>query len=195
MVKGTDKAYDREVRLNGLYLSIISRYRDHIEQSEHLSVAELPKLITPRSELVAKKAEEIKNGFGVYSYNSSFLEASVKAFAFVRDEIEDAVMPLEIWLLPDETMTFRLGDIVDRNTLLCSLLIAMGNPSSKVFVYSRGAARRVFTYHIFKEKIYTMEFGKEPQEYSSREKMLKSMKIDDDATVYEFDDKMYIDVA
>jgi hypothetical protein len=189
-----DKTLDREVRLNQLYLAVIDRYSDYIEQHEHLSVAELPKLVTPRSDLVLKKAEELKGRFGSYSYNSSFLEASLKAFDFVRDEIDDVVMPLEFWLTPDETLEFRVGDTVDKNALLCSLLIALGNPSAKVLVCVNSPSRRVLTYHSFNDKIYVMEFGKEIKDFASRDELVKTFETDDDATIYEFDDKMYIDL-
>jgi hypothetical protein len=194
MAGSAEHSPGREERLSRLYLAVIERYRDYIEQHEHLSVAELPKLITPHSDLVKAKAEEIKLGFGVYSYNSSFLEASLKAFDFVNESVEEAVMPIEFWLTPDETMEFGIGDMLDRNTVLCSLLIALGNPSAKVMVYIRGATRKVSTYHEFGGRIYTMEFGKEVKEFAGRADLIASMAIDDETTAYEFDDKMYIEV-
>lgn len=45
----------REGRLNNLYLAVISRYKEYIEEKEGLSVAELPTLVTPNSEKVAKR--------------------------------------------------------------------------------------------------------------------------------------------
>jgi hypothetical protein len=116
------RALDKETRLSQLYLSIISRYKGYIEEKEELAVAELPTLVLPKGELVLRKVNEIKGTFTNYGYDSDFPKAAMKAFEFVRDEIEEIILPLQFWLNPDETAEFRLGDRIDRNILLCSIL-------------------------------------------------------------------------
>ena len=131
---GDEKEVERLGKLNQLYLAIISRYKEYIQEKEGLSVAELPTLVTPKDEALVKKAAEIKAGFEGYTYERDFQKASAAAFSFVKSGIEDAVLPLEFWLSPRDTLAYGMGDMIDKNILLCSLLIALGNPSAKVLV-------------------------------------------------------------
>ena len=142
----------REGRLNNLYLAVISRYKEYIEEKEGLSVAELPTLVTPNSERVIEKANWIRSKFLNYTYDKDFYDASIMAFDFINDEIEDVTLPLQFWISPDEVMTFMMGDIMDKSILLCSILIRLGNPSSRVFVKIDDSARKVFVYYEFGEE-------------------------------------------
>ena len=73
----------KDARLSQLYLSIISRYKDYIEEKEELAVAELPTLIAPKSESVARKTSELKATFPNYTYDRDFLVAALNAFNYV----------------------------------------------------------------------------------------------------------------
>ncbi len=194
MAESTEAALERELKLNQLYLGIISRYKEYIEEKEYISVAELPTFITPRNELIVKKAEEIKSTFGVYNYDSHFYEASIDAFHLVKTEIEEVRMPLQFWLTAEETLGFGVGDQLDRNILLCSLLIALGNPSSKVFVYIKKGVKSVFTYYELEGKAYRLDFASGFKGLDSREVLMKAVTLDEESTAYEFNDKMYIDI-
>ena len=192
------KALDRELKLNQVYLAIISRYKDVIEEQEHLSVAELPTLITPKGEHITRKAEEIKSSFGIYSYKTNFYEASVDAFYFVRNNIADAAMPIQFWLSPEETMGFGIGDLLDRNTLLCSLLVALGNPSTRVLVVIRDSGRRVVTYYEFEGKAYSfdlMDLSHGFKSHESRAALVRSLGLAEEDTAYEFNDNTYQDIG
>lgn len=191
-----DEATDlgREGRLNNLYLAIISRYKEYIEEKEGLSVAELPTLVTPNSEKVTEKANWIKSKFLNYTYDKDFYDASMMAFGFVNDETEDVVLPLQFWISPDEVITFMMGDIMDKAILLCSLLIKLGNPSARVFVKMDDSARRVFVYHEFSSKFHVLECGKEKREFNSRDDVLQSLQFNEDTVAYEFNNQMYADL-
>ncbi len=189
-----ERRFTREVKLNQLYLAIITRYRDYIEEHEHLSVAELPSLVTPKNGAVEGKAAEIKSSFGTYSYKSSFKEASLKAFEFVKSEIEDAILPLQFWLTPEETLTFLTGDMIDKNVLLCSLLISLGNPSAKVLVCMKDGSRQVYTYYELDGRISLMELKDGITEFGSKADMLRTVGAGEDSISYEFNDKMYVDL-
>ena len=184
----------REGRLNNLYLAIISRYKEYIEEKEGLSVAELPTLVTPNSEKVTEKANWIKSKFLNYTYDKDFYDASMMAFGFVNDETEDVVLPLQFWISPDEVITFMMGDIMDKAILLCSLLIKLGNPSARVFVKMDDSARRVFVYHEFGSKFHVLECGKEKREFNSRDDVLQSLQFNEDTVAYEFNNQMYADL-
>lgn len=191
-----DEATDagREGRLNNLYLAVISRYKEYIEEKEGLSVAELPTLVTPNSERVVEKANWIRSKFLNYTYDKDFYDASIMAFGFVNDEIEDVTLPLQFWISPDEVTTFMMGDIMDKSILLCSILIRLGNPSSRVFVKIDDSARRVFVYYEFGGMFHVLECGKELREFNSRDDILKSLQFSEETVAYEFNNQMYADL-
>ncbi|HVA82729.1 MAG TPA: hypothetical protein VNF06_01025, partial [Candidatus Aquilonibacter sp.] len=69
-------------KYNQIYLEVILRYKEHIEQNENLNVAELPKLITPTDENVVTAVNKIKSTFDNYSYSSNFLSAAKLAYEY-----------------------------------------------------------------------------------------------------------------
>lgn len=181
-------------RLNKLYLTIISRYKDYIEEKEGISIAELPTLITPGNPAVMAKATEIKLSFGNYSYDSLFYEASLKAFSFVKQMVHEVQLPVEFWLMPDETLAFLMGDVFDRNVLLCSLLIALGNPSARVLVVSSGEARKVYVHYEFNKLVYLMDLSARTTKFSDMKEMVASLRPPEGAVTYDFNDKTYSDI-
>ncbi len=194
MTGASEAQNERERRLNQIYLAIISRYKDYIEEKEGLSVAELPTLVMPSEQRVASKVDEIKASSLNYSYDDNFYSASVDAYNFVRMEIEDTILPLQFWLTPEETLEFMMGDSMDKNILLCSLLIKLGNPSAKVFVKMPESTRKVFVYYEFKDKFYLMDLENNVQEFENRGLMLKRLDIQGETIAYEFNNQMYADI-
>jgi hypothetical protein len=182
-------------RLNQIYLAIISRYKEYIQEKESLSVAELPVLVTPKNEAVAKKVTEIKGCFDPYSYEKDFYPACTNAFGFVKDDIAKIVLPLEFWLSPEETLTFMMGDMMDKNILLCSLFVALGNPSAKVLVRIRDETFKAFVYFEFDEKFYAFDIDDGTKEFQNKEAMIATLNIDDETTVYEFNNQTYLDIS
>ena len=187
---------DRYVRLNNIYLLIISKYKDYIEEKEALSVAELPTLVTPKAAMVARKAADIKSEFDNYDYDANFYDAGMKAFDFVSKGIGSTALPIEFWLMPEETLRFMLGDVTDKSILLCSILIALGNPSSKVVVVSRDSMRSIYVYYEFGGSVVMMdvENGK-VEKFGNKDDMLKAFSLDDESAAYEFNDQMYVDIS
>ncbi len=189
-----EKGEDTLNRLNKIYLTIVSRYKDYIEEQESLSVAELPTLITPKNGAIVAKVDEIKASFGAYSYDKNFHDAGTKAFSFVKEKVGEAVLPLQFWLVPEETLAFMIGDSFDRNVLLCSMLVGLGNPSAKVLVLVKSETRRVFVYYELNGFVL-MDLNSSPKTFQTKEEMLTSLSIDDDTTAYEFNDRTYTDIA
>lgn len=185
---------ERERKLNQIYLAIISRYKEYIEEREHISVAELPMLVNPKDEGVVKKAESIRLQFGEYTYRNDFYEAAVTAFGFVKTDISTIAMPLEFWLTPGETLSFGAGDVMDKSTLLCSVFIALGNPSAKVLVHITTGDRKVFVYFEFDGVFYLFDLDDGVRESKSRDEMLLQLARTEDSVVYEFNDRMYLDI-
>lgn len=181
-------------RLNRIYLTVISRYKDYIEENESLSVAELPTLVTPKNPAVVKKIDEIKSHFGRFDYDANFHDASMGAFTFVKNEIEHVTLPIQFWLTPEETLAFLMGDVFDRNVLLCSVLIGLGNPSCKIFVMIKNEARKIFVYYEFRNSIYLLDLNGEMKKFRTKDEMLVSFKIDEETIAYEFNDRTYSDI-
>lgn len=194
MIDPSSTTLDREKQLNQLYIAVISRYKDYIGEKENLSVAELPTLVMPDSQGVKAKANEIKSGFLNYSYDSNFVEASLKASDFIQKDVSEVVLPVQFWLAPDETLTFMLGDTMDRNILLCSILIALGNPSARVLVKLMDSTRNVSVYYEFKGEIYVLGNGG-TKKFKDREALMDSLGLSDDTVAYEFNNRMYADIS
>jgi len=191
-VGGDENEVERLGKLNQLYLAIISRYKDYIQDKEGLSVAELPTLVTPKDETVVKKATEIRSGFDGYTYERDFYSAASVAFSFVKTGIEDAVLPLEFWLSPRDTLTYTMGDMIDKNILLCSMLVALGNPSAKVFVKMKDENFGAFVYCTFNDKIYKFDMVNGIREFGNKESLIASLSIDEDTTAYQFNNQAYL---
>lgn len=178
-----------------LYLAIISRYKDYIEEREELSVADLPTLVQPNGALVAKKAGEIRALFPHYSYDRDFLGAAEKAFEFVKGQVEDVVLPIQFWLTPEETLDFMMGDQMDKNILLCSLLISIGNPTATVLVVKSESARSVYTYFEFGGRIHLAGMPDGTKEYASISEMIRALAMPAGATAYSFNNQSYSDIC
>ncbi|MGD0729430.1 MAG: hypothetical protein ABR981_05120 [Candidatus Micrarchaeaceae archaeon] len=190
---GQDSLGEKEQRLNQLYLAIISRYKDYIEDQEGLSVAELPTLVTPNADRVREKVEDIKSSFLNYNYDENFYEASVIAYEFVKNGVEEVTLPLQFWLTPEETFEFMMGDIMDKNILLCSMLVRLGNPSAKVFVKMFESTREVFVYYEYKNSLYSF-YKDKVSEFPSKDAMLNTLDFKDETIAYEFNNQMYADL-
>jgi len=193
--KESEDEYNKVLKQNQIYLAIISRYKEYIEEKENLSIAELPRLVTPKDEAVAEKVKELQANFKPYVYENEFYNASILTQHFVNSNISNMVLPLQFWLSPAETLRFMIGDEVDKNILLCSLLVALGNPSAKVLINVRDGAMNVYVYYEFKEKFYLMSKENDVQVFESKDSMLKSMEISEDSVVYEFNDRTYTDIC
>lgn len=196
MVEMPDEKEEKfdEGQLARVYLAILSRYKDYIEEKESLSVAELPTLVRPDSERVLERAEEIKKNFGMYSYEKDFYSAGKAAFDFTK-KIEDIALQIQFWLTPDDTIALMMGDLLDRNIVLCSLLVALGNPSSKVFVKVKDSLREIFVYCEFTDRLLVFDLNNGVKEFYSREAMLDSFDIKNEVTAYEFNNSTYANIV
>lgn len=184
-------------KYNQLYLEVILRYKDYIEQNENLNVAELPKLITPTNENVVALANKLKSAFDPYSYNSNFLVVAKLAYDYSVNKVSHISLPIEFWLYPTDTIKCEAGDLFDKATLLCSLLIALGNPSARVITSVKPNARRFLVYCEFDSKIVAFDLDRGVINFENKEKLIESLRLKDeeDTTAYEFNDEMYNNLA
>ncbi len=180
-------------KYSSLYLEIIMRYRDYIEERETLHAAQLPTLVTPKDPSVVAKAEGIKRMFNSYNYTSDFIEAAKEAEFYVRSKIAETSLPLQFWLRPSQTMELEAGDAFDKAVLLCSLLIGLGNASSKIIVREKDGNCRLAVGYEFDGKafLFEMEDGS-LREFPDRAGMLSGLGISEGGVdAYEFNDLMY----
>jgi hypothetical protein len=184
-------------KYSSLYLEIIMRYKDYIEEKETMYMAELPTLVTPSDESVLSKVKSIKSMFSVYKYDEDFYSAAREAHWFVRDKITDISLPIQFWLRPGQTMTLEAGDVFDKAVLLCTLLIALGNATAKVITLIGDSEKKFAVYCEFSGKTLLFDAEGEATEFGSRQEMLEKLGIgkDSSTTAYEFNDKMYNDLT
>jgi len=184
-------------KYNKLYLEIIMRYKDYIEENEQLYVAELPKLVTPENDSVVAAVNKIKSSFPVYSFEGNFYDAVKLSYEYIRDGIFTVEVPLQFWLTPEETIRIGAGDMFDKAVLLCSMLIALGNPSTKIIVIISDSTRRFVVYSEFQGKIIAIDVSTGIKEYKDKDELLMNLGISkgDEIMAYEFNDKMYSDLV
>ncbi len=182
-------------RVNKLYSFIIKKYIDYIEKSETRSIADMPRLITPESEKVAEIVDFIKSKFPSYLYENDFYGASMYALEYLKNNIQDVIMPVQFWLKPDNVIEIGLGEDIDKNVLLCSLLIALGNYSSKVLVVSNNNKKRIFVYYEFNYKFFLIDIKGEIELFDSNKGLFGYAGIDDNSEAYEFNNLSYFKIV
>ena len=184
-------------KYNSAYLEIIMRYRDYIEEKETLYVAELPKLITPNDEAVLSAVKNITNMFMSYRPEEDFYAAAKEAHSYVKNKIRTISLPVQFWPRPSQTIGLEAGDVFDKAVLLCSMMIAMGNISTRVITAVKDSEQKFAVYCECKDKLLFFEVEKEMCEFQNREEMLEKLGVGKDAemTAYEFNDKMYNNLA
>ncbi len=180
-------------KYNNVYLEIIMKYKDHIEESERLNVSDLPKLVTPDDEAVSAMCDSFRAVFGNYSYAQNFEAAADSAFRYVRKSITDISLPIQFWQLPGETIKRGAGDSFDKAVLLCSMLINLGNIASRVVIAFRGDNRSFMVYAASEKGIRVFDINNDVREYGNIRELLGELGVSDDteASAYEFNNSVY----
>lgn len=184
-------------KYNALYLEIIMRYKDVIETGETIYVAELPKLVTPSDEAVISVAGRMASGFHVYNYDENFMEAVKNAHNYVQNEIATISPPIQFWLKPSQVINLQAGDIFDKVVLLCSILIALGNPSTTILTAVRDENKRHVVLCEYKGEMIVVDLEDGITTVKSKEEALEriGIKTGDGMTAYEFNNKLYNDLV
>ena len=89
---------------NNIYLEIIMRYKEQIEEKEGLYLADLPKLVTPNDDNVMLLAKDIQANFPVFNYDENFPEAARLGYEYVKNKITPISLPIQFWLRPAQTL-------------------------------------------------------------------------------------------
>lgn len=183
-------------KYNNIYLSIIMRYKDYIEEHEGIYVAELPKLVTPDDSSVLSVANGIMNNFPTYSYERDFLEAARLAHLYIKEKITPVTLPIQFWQKPSETISNGAGDPFDMAVLLCSVLVALGNASTKIIITISDGQRDFLVYSEYRDELIVIDLERGLTSAQNREDLMGRLKIgaNPDVSAYEFNDKMYTDI-
>jgi hypothetical protein len=184
-------------KYNNIYLEIITRYKGYIEEQEGLSVAALPKLVTPEDENVQVVSRGIKEKFPIYSYDDNFQEAARLSYEYIKTGITQIDLPFQFWLKPGETIRYGAGDKFDMVTLLCSLLLALGSSTAKAIVVTKELNSKFYTYFEMNGKFTVIDLDSGIKEYPSFEEIVVALGIEDvdEIGAYEFNDKLYNDLV
>lgn len=187
---------DLTKKYNGLYLEIIMRYKEDIEKGETIYLAELPKLVMPNDETVLAEVKSITSSFPTYNFDENFLEAVQKVHTYVKDEITTVNPSIQFWLRPNQVISLQAGDVFDKVILLCSMLIALGNVSTKIITAVNDTKKKQVVCCEYKGEIFSIDVENGISKAKSKEEILESMGIREGAgiTAYEFNDKMYNDL-
>ncbi len=179
-------------KYNNVYLTIIMRYKEYIEGKESLYVAELPTLITPEDESVILLAKSITGPEDVKAYVSI-----KKAYGYINENITTLTLPIQFWQKPRETILNSAGDLFDKAVLLCSLLVTMGNVSAKIMIAIREGRREFLVYAESEGRLIAVDMEHGVSEAASKEELMERLGIgsSEGITAYEFNDKMYIQLA
>jgi len=181
-------------RTNSLYLTVILRYKDHIEKNEALYVPDLPRLVDPGNAAVTALAARIKESFELYDYDQNFMDAAEYAYKYIRREVPSVSLPIQFWQRSNETIENRVGDVFDKSVLLCSVLSALGCASANV-VLSLNEGREVAVCFEAGSRILAYRFDEDkPHEFGSRDEMRAWIQKGDDAQVYMFNNISCVDL-
>lgn len=188
--------YENLKKYNDIYLEIIMRYKDYIEESERLNVSDLPKLVTPENATVSALCDSIRSGFSNYSYDRNFAKAAVAAFKYVNDKITSVSLPIQFWQSPEETLKRGAGDSFDKVVLLCSMLINLGATDAKVVVAVSGERQKFFVYLNSDNGVAVFDIKGAMKEYKDIRSVLSELNFSEsgDSEAYEFNNVLYNDI-
>ncbi len=183
-------------KYNNIYLSIIMRYKEYIEECESLYIADLPKLITPSDPAVLAVSKGITDSFPSYSYERDFLEVARLSYLYLRDRITTLSIPVQFWQKPSETLENGAGDQFDKAVLLCSVLISVGAVSSKIIITITEGKRNFIIYSEYRGEIITVDPERGLGKAFDRNDLISMLNIkgDSETSAYEFNDRMYADI-
>jgi hypothetical protein len=180
-------------KYNSLYLEIIMRYKDEIEKGETVYVADLPKLVTPADEAVVAAVKNITSSYPAYIFDENFLAAAQQAQEYVKDKIATVSSPIQFWLKPNQVISLQAGDSFDKAILLCSMLIALGNPSTKIITSIKDNERKHLIYFEYQNELLCIDLERGMDKVNSKEELFKRIGVNKETEMvaYEFNDKMY----
>jgi len=177
---------------SAVYKKIIDRYSEMIEEKENKTITELKTLVRPENKAILKVRDDLVSEFDSFLYERDFPDAAKNAFSFVKEKISDVYLPLDFWLTPEEIIELKAADDIEKSIFLCSLLIALGNNSSRVGVEVEGRAKRAFVFFSFNNEDWFMDPVKGVIAKGEKKELFeKQLPGYTNKVVYDFNDQEY----
>lgn len=167
---------------------IINRYRSTIEQSERKTIADIKAMVKPNDREVKRISEEIKSKFKPYIYERDFIQAAKEAHELIR-RIRTIRTPIDFWLSPNEILTLKGGDPMDKAIFLCSLFIALDNYDSYVIVGINNGTKVAVSFK-FKEEWYFVDPTGTEIIHGKKDELI-NMWMSEEKDIYEFNNLYY----
>lgn len=183
-------------KYNRVYLEILMKYKDYIEEKEAVYVSQLPEFVSPKDQNVEAVVMELLRSFSSYEPSNDLADGAAKAWSYVNGNIDTISIPLDFWQTPAETLTYMAGDLLDKAVLLCSMIIAMGSADAKVVMCIKPGKTSANVYFGWNGGIISLNLETGPKAYAGRDELLADIGVGEEgATAYEFDDKAYLDLS
>ncbi len=187
---------DLAKKYNMVYLEILMKYKDYIEEKEAIYVSQLPEFVSPKDQNVGAVVMELLRSFGSYEPSKDLADGAAKAWSYVNENIDTISIPLDFWQSPEETLKHMAGDLLDKAVLLCSMIIAMGSADAKVVICVKPGKTSANVYFGWNGGIISLDLEMGPKAYADRDELLADIGIGEEGTTaYEFDDKVYSDLS
>jgi len=150
------EAIDAETKLK-LYMLMVSRYKDLINENETRSVSEIRQRISPYSDTIKSLNMRLTEDLQPFSYEQHFITAAQRAINYIR-EIKTCQFTITFWLGFDEMDKLKLGGIMDKALLFAALLRSFGSDQVLVKVAKSGKTYVSFLWE-GKEYMFVPESG------------------------------------
>ncbi|MFH1393582.1 MAG: hypothetical protein ABII71_06025 [Candidatus Micrarchaeota archaeon] len=147
---------DSETKLK-LYMLMVSRYKDLINENETRSVSEIRQRVSPYSEIIKKLSARFTSDLAPFSHEKHFITVAQRAINYLR-EIKTCQFLITFWLGFDEMDKLKLGGVMDKALLLAALLRSFGSDTVLVKVTKSGNTYVVFPWE-GKDYVFVPESG------------------------------------
>jgi len=171
-----------ESKKNKLYLLMLNRYKEHINEKETKTIAEMRGTIKPQSEFIVNLKKKMLGDD--YKYEKDFLNAVNKAIEYLRG-IETFEFAINFWMNFEEIEAVKAADSINKAVLFASLIRSFGSDDTKVLVAKSGNYYGGFKYdgvnYLFVPKTSSLLAGDDA-----------SNIIASDSLKYSFNDREYV---
>lgn len=172
-----------ESRKSKLYLLMLNRYKEYINEKETKTVTEMRGTVKPQCEFITDLKKKMISDD--YKYEKDFLNAVSKAIEYLRG-IETFEFAISFWMDFEDIDSVRAADSVNKAVLFASLIRRFGCDDAKVLVAKSGNYYVNFKYdgvnYLFLPKTNSLVAGDDAADI-----------ISSDPLRYSFNDHEYVD--
>ncbi len=123
--------------LLAIYKLVLSRYKDLINEKESRSVSEIRAKVSPYTDFIRKKRDELMRDTAPYDYSRHFPTALNRSISYLRS-IRTCEFAFSFWLSFEEMDSVKVATAMDKAILLAALLRSFESPDAKVVVTRTG---------------------------------------------------------